>query len=64
MIDKQDILAGIAEPIKRYNNKMATEFSDWQPLEEHLKNVAKISRSFAESFGADDWDYLARLCMI
>ena len=35
--------------------------SDWQPLEEHLKNVAKMSRSFAESFGAGDWGYLAGL---
>ena len=28
---------------------------DWQPLEEHLKNVAEI----AHAFGADDWGYLA-----
>ncbi len=34
MIDKQDVLEGIADPIKRYNNKMANEFSDWQPLED------------------------------
>ena len=34
MIDKQDILAGIADPIKRYNNKMANDFSDWQPIED------------------------------
>ena len=35
--------------------------SEWQPLEEHLKNVAKMSRSFAESFGAGDWAYFAGL---
>jgi len=33
----------------------------WQPLEEHLKNVAEMARSFAESFGAGDWGYLAGL---
>jgi len=35
--------------------------SEWQPLEEHLKNVAEIARSFAESFSAGDWGYLAGL---
>jgi len=35
--------------------------SDWQSLEEHLKNVAEMARSFAESFGAGDWGYLAGL---
>ncbi len=35
--------------------------SEWQPLEEHLKNVSKMSRSFAESFGAADWAYFAGL---
>ncbi|OQY11855.1 MAG: hypothetical protein B6I30_05995 [Desulfobacteraceae bacterium 4572_187] len=33
--------------------------SEWQPLEKHLKNVAEIARSFAESFDAGDWGYLA-----
>ncbi len=31
----------------------------WQPLEDHLKNVAEMARSFAEKFGAGDWGYLA-----
>jgi CRISPR-associated endonuclease/helicase Cas3 len=31
--------------------------SEWQPLDEHLKNVAKMARSFAEFFGAGDWGY-------
>jgi len=35
--------------------------SEWQPLEEHLINVAKIARSFAESFDAGIWAYLAGL---
>jgi CRISPR-associated endonuclease/helicase Cas3 len=35
--------------------------SDWQLLEEHLKNVAELARRFAEDFGAGDWGYLAGL---
>lgn len=35
--------------------------SDWQPLDEHLKNVAEMARSFADAFGAGDWGYLAGL---
>lgn len=35
--------------------------SEWQPLEDHLKNVAEIARSFAEDFGAGDCAYLAGL---
>jgi CRISPR-associated endonuclease/helicase Cas3 len=35
--------------------------SEWQPLEEHLKNVAEIARSFAEDFGAGNWGYVAGL---
>ena len=35
--------------------------SEWQPLEEHLKNVARMAQSFAEAFGAGDWGYLAGL---
>jgi len=34
---------------------------NWQPLDEHLKNVAEMARSFAEAFGAGDWGYLAGL---
>ena len=29
--------------------------SEWQPLEEHLKNVAALVREFAEPFGVGDW---------
>jgi CRISPR-associated endonuclease/helicase Cas3 len=35
--------------------------SEWQPLEEHLKNVAELARRFADAFGAGDWAYLAGL---
>jgi CRISPR-associated endonuclease/helicase Cas3 len=35
--------------------------SEWQPLDEHLKNVAEKARSFAEAFGAGDWGCLAGL---
>jgi CRISPR-associated endonuclease/helicase Cas3 len=31
---------------------------EWQELEEHLKNVAIMARSFAEVFGAGEWGYL------
>jgi len=34
MINKQAVLAGISEPINRYNHTMSTDFSDWQPLED------------------------------
>ncbi|MGD9578749.1 MAG: CRISPR-associated helicase Cas3' [Syntrophorhabdus sp.] len=34
---------------------------EWQPLEEHLKNVAEMARGFAEDFGAGEWAYLAGL---
>ena len=35
--------------------------SEWQPLEEHLKNVAEMAQLFADAFGAGDWGYLAWL---
>ncbi len=33
----------------------------WQPLEEHLKNVAEMAAKFAKPFGGDKWAYLAGL---
>jgi CRISPR-associated endonuclease/helicase Cas3 len=33
----------------------------WHPLDEHLKKVAELARSFAEAFGAGEWGYLAGL---
>jgi CRISPR-associated endonuclease/helicase Cas3 len=34
---------------------------EWQPLEEHLRNVAEKARSFAAQFGAGELGYLAGL---
>ena len=34
---------------------------EWQPLEEHLRNVAEMAKEFAEDFGGGDWAYLAGL---
>jgi CRISPR-associated endonuclease/helicase Cas3 len=34
---------------------------DWQPLEDHLKNVAEMAKKFADEFGSGDWGYLAGL---
>lgn len=33
--------------------------SEWQPLQDHLKNVAKKAAEFAEPFGGKEWAYLA-----
>jgi CRISPR-associated endonuclease/helicase Cas3 len=35
--------------------------SEWQLLEDHLKNVAQMAREFAESFGAEDLGWCAGL---
>lgn len=35
--------------------------TEWQPLDEHLKNVAELAAKFAEPFGAQDWARLAVL---
>jgi CRISPR-associated endonuclease/helicase Cas3 len=43
------------------HSKQGRPPSEWQPLEEHLKNVAELARKFADSFGAGDWGYLAGL---
>jgi len=32
---------------------------DWHRLEDHLKEVAKMARNFADEFSAGDWGYLA-----
>jgi CRISPR-associated endonuclease/helicase Cas3 len=33
----------------------------WHRLEDHLKSVAELARSFANDFGAGEWGYLAGL---
>lgn len=35
--------------------------SDWQPLKEHLRNVADLATAFAECFNARDWAFLTGL---
>lgn len=35
--------------------------SQWQPLDEHLRNVAKLAASFADSFGSSAWGHNAGL---
>ena len=35
--------------------------SEWHRLNEHLQEVAKMARSFAEGFGAGDWACMAGL---
>jgi len=32
---------------------------DWQPLKEHLENVATLAKQFADKFNAGDWGYIA-----
>ncbi|MDX9787104.1 MAG: CRISPR-associated endonuclease Cas3'' [Desulfobacterales bacterium] len=34
---------------------------DWQPLEEHLRNVADLARSFSSVFGAGNWGKVSGL---
>lgn len=34
---------------------------NWQPLDEHLKNVAKLAAQFAAPFGGHEWARLAGL---
>ncbi|HBJ87784.1 MAG TPA: CRISPR-associated endonuclease Cas3'' [Verrucomicrobiales bacterium] len=34
---------------------------DWEPLERHLQEVAKLAGKFADAFGAKDWGRLAGL---
>lgn len=34
---------------------------EWQKLEDHLKNVAKLARDFAKPFGGDDWAFITGL---
>jgi CRISPR-associated endonuclease/helicase Cas3 len=34
---------------------------DWEPLERHLQEVAKLAGEFADAFGAKEWGHLAGL---
>lgn len=35
--------------------------SEWEPLADHLRDVATLAQTFAERFGAGEWGYLAGL---
>lgn len=35
--------------------------SEWQGLEEHLRNVAELAKKFGDEFGSGEWAYLAGL---
>jgi CRISPR-associated endonuclease/helicase Cas3 len=35
--------------------------SEWQPLEEHLRNVGELARKLTDDFNAGVWGYLAGL---
>ncbi|MBN1227936.1 MAG: CRISPR-associated helicase Cas3' [Deltaproteobacteria bacterium] len=50
-------------PIQKYyaHSLEGKSLSKWQPLEEHLHNVAVMAQSFASGFSAGEWGYLAGL---
>lgn len=35
--------------------------SEWQPLDEHLLNVAELAKKFGDEFGSGEWAYPAGL---
>ncbi|MHC9538433.1 MAG: CRISPR-associated endonuclease Cas3'' [Vulcanimicrobiota bacterium] len=41
------------------HSRKGEPLSKWQPLKEHLNNVALLAASFAEAFGSGDWAYAA-----
>lgn len=45
---------------KQPDGKPASQ-SQWQPLDEHLRNVAKLAAGFADSFGSSAWAHNAGL---
>ncbi len=34
---------------------------EWHQLEEHLRNVAELAKSFTGAFGSGEWGYLGGL---
>jgi len=43
-------------PMKFYaHSTESVDTSDWQPLDDHLNNVAELSEKFTSAFGADEW---------
>lgn len=49
----------IMTPIYYARTTQKTDKSDWQTIEEHLENTAKISSGFAEKFEQKEFGYLA-----
>ena len=43
------------------HSKEGAPQSEWQPLEEYLKNVAETAAEFAGAFGVGEWVCLAGL---
>ncbi len=43
------------------HSKEGAKSKDWQPLEQHLDNVAKLAAEFAKPFGGEEWAHLAGL---
>src|SRR4030042_5661193 len=41
------------------HSRDGTPPEEWHRLEDHLKKVAEIARSFGNEFNAGDWAYLA-----
>ncbi|MBN1545815.1 MAG: CRISPR-associated helicase Cas3' [Syntrophaceae bacterium] len=39
----------------------SSDRENWQPLKEHLQNVANLAKTFAEKFNAGEWGYIAGL---
>ena len=48
--------------MKYYAHSKEGGSSNWQPLGEHLKNVAELAADFAAPFGGESWARLARFC--
>ncbi len=61
MLQKTDLNQGSMDNQYYAHSLEGKPPSEWQPLEEHLKNVAEMSRLFGDSFDAGDWGYLAGL---
>lgn len=50
-------------PSRKYfaHSKDGRPPEEWQPLEEHLKNVAEMAAEFAKPFGGEEWAKIAGL---
>ena len=53
----------LLEPERKYyaHSLEGQPVEEWQPLEEHLKNVAKLAAEFARPFGGREWARVAGL---